>query len=87
MTRAYRFLGPMVRVVVGTAANEFQRKTGIRVGLTLEGIAGETLAQGTAEAATVSPTVRRTWPFDAPLAPGATVALTVEGHGITLIRP
>ena len=41
MTRAYRFLGPMVRVVVGTAANEFQRKTGIRVGLTLEGIAGK----------------------------------------------
>jgi len=57
-----------------------------RAGLTLKG-SGETLAQSTAEAATVSPTVRWTWPFDAPLAPGATIALTVAGHGITLIRP
>src|SRR4030095_3238735 len=76
MTRAYRFLGPMVLLSAvwswapppalaqgnlnvycsvqaewcQAVANEFQRQTGIRVGLTLKG-SGETLAQVTAEAA------------------------------------
>jgi len=76
MTRAHRFLGPIVLLLAvsgwappparaqGTlnvycsvqaewcqaVANEFQRQTGIRVGLTLKG-SGETLAQVTAEAA------------------------------------
>jgi iron(III) transport system substrate-binding protein len=76
MTRAYRFLGPIVLLSAvywwtpppalaqgnlnvycsvqaewcQAVANEFQRQTGIRVGLTLKG-SGETLAQVTAEAA------------------------------------
>ena len=133
MTRAYRFLGPIVllsAVCSGApppalaqgnlnvycsvqaewcqaVANEFQRQTGIRVGLTLKG-SGETFAQVTAEAAnpkgddvwfggtgdphlgalsgTVSQFVTSA-SVDAPLALGATVALTLAGHGITLIGP
>jgi len=76
MTRAYRFLSPIVLLSAvcswtppsalaqgnlnvycsvqaewcQAVANEFQRQTGIRVGLTLKG-SGETLAQVTAEAA------------------------------------
>jgi iron(III) transport system substrate-binding protein len=67
-------------------ANEFQRQGGIRVaGLTLKG-----LAQVTAEAANPKGDV---WfggtgdPHANGALPGATVALTLAGHGITLIRP
>ena len=151
MTRAYRFLSPIVllsAVCSGApppalaqgnlnvycsvqaewcqaVANEFQRQTGIRVGLTLKG-SGETLAQVTAEAANpkgdvwfggtgdphlgvLSGTVSQaaylgsrmeysidseigrlfvtSASVDAPLALGAPVALTLAGHGITLIGP
>ena|SRR5436190_22986599 len=70
-------------------ANEFQRETGIRAALTLKG-SGETFAQVSAEAANPKGDV---WfggtgdPHLAAAEPGATVALTLAGHGITLIRP
>ena len=70
-------------------ANEFQRQTGIRAALTLKG-SGETFAQVSAEAANPKGDV---WfggtgdPHLAAAEPGATVALTLAGHGITLIRP